>query len=249
MKAFIVILFSLTCSIAYALERTHPTGKNGPLIRREGYSLQYNHECRIPHWVSYLMKDTDLIKNVKRTNDFREDKDLKGPQASLKDYKRSGYDRGHLARAGLFTKSKKVMSETFILSNIIPQDSYMNQTGAWRKLEDFEYDSIKSFGEVMIVSGPVTGPNMQRIGENEVCVPNAVYKVLYKEKPKPSAIAFIIPNYRTSLPFTAYAVTVDELEEITGIDFLHELNDSIEKKVESKFDFTDWTISERVFLL
>lgn len=227
-------------TLSYAIERTLPRGKNGSLVKREGYALQYDHDCKIPHWVSYVMRESDLIKNVKRTNDFRPDPEIKNQQASLQDYKRSGYDRGHMARAGLFTKSKKLMSETFILSNIVPQDSYMNQNGAWRRVEDFEYESIIAFKEVLIVSGPVTGPNMQRIGAGEVCVPNEVYKVMYKEKPRPTAVAFIIPNYRTQEHFTTYAVTIDELEKVTGMDFLPELPDSLEKQVEGSFNLSDW---------
>jgi endonuclease G len=234
---FLAIILSFT---AFALERSHPEGKSGPIIEREGYAVQYNSDCRTPYWVSYLMKDSDLVPNVTRKDDFRPDPELRVPQAALSDYKNSGYNRGHMARAGLFTKSKKLMSESFILSNIIPQDAYMNQSGAWRRLEDFEFGAIKSKKEVSIVSGPLNGPNDQRIGQNEVCVPEYVFKVLYQESPKPSAIAFIIPNFRTNIKFTEYAVSVDELEKATGIDFLPELPDSVEARVEEAFDLHDW---------
>lgn len=241
MKLYLSLTLLFYHSLSYAIiERSHPKGKDGALIKREGYSLQYDHECKIPHWVSYLMRESDLIKNVKRTNDFRPDPEIKDSQAALQDYKNSGYDRGHMARAGLFTKSKKLMSETFVLSNIVPQDSYMNQNGAWRRVEDFEYESIITFKEVLIASGPVTGDNMQRIGPGEVCVPNEVYKVMYKENPRPTAVAFIIPNYRTSGHFTTYAVSIDELEKVTGIDFLPELEDSLEKQVEGSFNLSEW---------
>ena len=217
-----------------------PAGKSGPIIKREGHIIQYDHNCKVPYWVSYVVKSSDLIKNVSRTNDFRPDPELHGPQASLEDYRRSGYNRGHMARAGLFTRNKKVMSESFILSNIVPQDPYMNQSGAWRRVEDFEFESIKAFKKVQIISGPVLEENMQRIGKNEVCVPNYVFKVLYKDFPVPTAVAFIIPNYRTSKKFSEYAVTIDELEERTGIDFLPELKDSVERMVESQFDLNAW---------
>jgi endonuclease G len=210
------------------------------VIEREGYAVQYNSECKTPFWVSYHMRDTDLVPNVSRTDDFRPDPEIKVPQAALTDYKRSGYDRGHMARAGLFTKSKKLMSESFILSNIVPQDSFMNQSGAWRRLEDFELKVIKEKKEVNIVTGPVNGPNDQRIGAGEVCVPEFVYKVLYQGGDTPSAIGFLIPNYRTDREFSVYAVSVDVVEAATGVNFFPELSDSIEDRIEGSFDLTSW---------
>lgn len=235
-----ISLLLLQALSAFALDRTQPVGKVGQIVQREGYAVQYNSDCKTPHWVSYVMKDTDLVPNVQRQDDFRPDPAIKGKQAQLADYKNSGYNRGHMARAGLFTRNKKVMSESFILSNIVPQDGYMNQSGAWRKLEDFEMNAIKSKKEVSIVSGPVVGPNDQRIGENEVCVPEFIYKVLYQGGANPSAVGFLIPNYRTPGKYTEYAVTVDEVEAATGIDFFPELPDSLEKKVESQFDLNVW---------
>lgn len=234
-----VFLFVIEAS-AFALTRTLPTGKTGPVISREGYALQYDGECKISFWVSYSMSEQDLVKNAKRTNDFRPDPEIKVPQAQLTDYKNSGYDRGHMGRAGIFTRSKKVMSESFILSNIVPQDSYMNQQGAWRRLEDFEYLNIQKQKNVLIVSGPIMGPNMQTIGKNEVCVPNHVYKVIYRAGERPSAIAFIIPNFRAEGTFLSYAVSVDVLEKETGLDFFHELPDKIESKIEARFNASDW---------
>lgn len=234
-----LLIFAVEAS-AFALTRTIPRGKSGEMVQREGYALQYNALCKISHWVSYAMTEKDLVKNAKRTNDFRPDPEIKVPQAQLSDYKRSGYDRGHLGRAGIFTRSKKVMSESFILSNIVPQNSFMNQRGAWREVEDFEYLNIQKQKEVLIVTGPVVGPNMQRIGANEVCVPNYLYKVIYRAGNKPSAIAFIIPNYETSESYEKYAVTIDQLEKETGLDFLHELPDAVENKIEATLSESDW---------
>lgn len=231
---FFIFLISLS---GFAFERSLPVGKSGQVVRREGYTVQYNSDCKVPHWVSYRMLDTDLVANVKRTDDFRPDPAITGPQASLADYRRSGYDRGHMARAGLFTRAKNVMSESFILSNIVPQDSYMNQSGAWRKLEDFEFQAVQKKKEVNIMTGPIVGPNDQRIGDGEVCVPEYIFKVLYQ---KGSAIAFIIPNFRTSEAFTTYAVSVDDLEKVTGMDFLSELPDAEEKSVEESFNLSAW---------
>lgn len=233
-----IILFISFCAEAWEVDL--PIGKSGQIIQREGYSLRYNSDCKIPHWVSYVISKDSLTGNISRTNDFREDSELRGPQASLEDYRRSGYNRGHMARAGLYTTSRKLKSESFILSNIVPQEGYMNQNGAWRKAEDFEEDSIVKFGEIQIISGPVLDGNMQRIGPNEVCVPNYLFKVLYRGGRNPQGIAFIIPNFRTSEYYRSYAVSIDEVERLTGLDFLSNLSDREERAVEASFDFSQW---------
>lgn len=234
---FIILLISFA---AHAWDVDLPKGKSGQIIQRQGYSLRYNTDCKIPHWVSYVVSKDNLTGNISRTNDFREDSEIRGPQAGLEDYRGSGYNRGHMARAGLFTTSRKLKSESFILSNIVPQDAYMNQNGAWRKAEDFEEDSIEKFGEAQIISGPVLDANMQRIGPNEVCVPNYLFKVIYRGGSNPQGIAFIIPNFRTSEYYRSYAVSIDELETLTGLDFLSALPDREEKRIEASFDFSNW---------
>jgi len=65
--------------------RTIPRGEDGQIIDRSTFILQYNSDCKISHWVSYRISDVDLIKNVERTNDFRSDPLITGPQASLDD--------------------------------------------------------------------------------------------------------------------------------------------------------------------
>lgn len=241
MKLLSLFLFLLSLDVSAGIfDRSLPLGKRGQIVSREGYSLQYNTDCKVPHWVSYKITADDLNGSLPRTNDFRADPEIQGSQAQLEDYRRSGYNRGHMARAGLFTKTRKLKSESFILTNMVPQDPYMNQNGAWRKLEDFEESSIKKFGELHIVSGPVIDQKVQRIGPNEVCVPQYVYKVLFRGGANPQAIAFVIPNFRTSDVFTVYAVSVDELEKLTGIDFLPELENANEARVEASFDLKAW---------
>src|SRR5690606_30989343 len=111
----------------------------------------------------------DLIKKVERTNDFRPDPLITSHQATLNDYKGSGYDRGHLARADLYTKSLEAMSESFVLSNMVPQLPYNNQNGSWRRVEDLEYKNIQNRGSLLIVSGPIFSTSKPaKIGQGKV---------------------------------------------------------------------------------
>lgn len=161
-------------------------------------------------------------------------------QATLKDYEHSGYDRGHLARAALFTSDRSDMSNTFLLSNIIPQDPYNNRHGSWRKIERLEYKNILERGKLYIISGPIYENNPKRIGPSKVCVPTYVFKVIYDLDNKREAIGFIVPNNIESKEINPLVFTVDEVEKITGLDFFHELSIEEQSLLESSVDFSSW---------
>jgi endonuclease G len=221
------------------LKRTIPKGKSGKIISREGYVLQYNKDCKIAHWVSYEILSKNLIGNVDRSEDFGPDELIDSDQANLDDYKYSGYDRGHLARAHIFTRSPKLMSESFRLSNMVPQDPYMNESGAWRRSEDFEYQVAKSTDKILVVSGPILSRTPKVIGHNKVCVPQSLFKVIFNPSTK-EGIGFIIPNHKEKNKYQYYVKTIDEVESASGLDFFHELDDSIENEIESEADFSNW---------
>ena len=92
-------------------------------------------------WVYYRLNSNLVSGNVKRSNNFREDKSIRTGSANLSDYKYSGYDRGHLAPAGDMKSSNTGMSESFFMSNISPQTPSFNR-GGWKKLESFEISNI-----------------------------------------------------------------------------------------------------------
>ena len=91
------------------------------------YTLCYRESYEQAEWSAYCLRDWMLQKNVKRTNDFRPDPEILTGSATLADYKRSGYDRGHLTPAGDMVFSKEAMSETFYMSNMCPQAAAFNR--------------------------------------------------------------------------------------------------------------------------
>ena len=92
------------------------------IVKRVGYALGYSEKYEQPLWVSYkLTKNETQSKVAKRTNRFKSDPKVTTKSASLKDYRKSGYDRGHLAPAGDMAWSKQAMNESFYLSNMSPQ--------------------------------------------------------------------------------------------------------------------------------
>lgn len=219
------------------------------------YSLCYRESYEQAEWSAYCLRAFMLQKNVKRTNDFRPDPQITTGSATLADYKKSGYDRGHLTPAGDMVFEKEAMSETFYMSNMCPQTAAFNR-GIWKDLEDQVREWVRLYGAAYIVSGPVLSKPAEEypsIGESKVAVPEFFYKTIlvpiYKdglEQDSPEecadlmAIAFVIPNKNCAGDFWQYAMSVDELEQITGLDFFSLLEDDIENRVEADCNPRPW---------
>ena len=209
----------------------------------ENYTICYREQYEQPEWVAYELTKDELTKKAKRTNDFRPDPKILTGSAELSDYRRSGYDRGHLAPAADFAFSEKAMSETFFLSNMSPQVPEFDQ-GIWQKLESKVRTWATRFGSVYVVTGPVLEKPAEQyasIGANKVSVPQYYYKViLARTKKSVSGIGFILPNKRCDDSIWNYAVTIDEVEKRTGLDFFPLLDDETEATTESSLNLSLW---------
>ena len=180
---------------------------------------------------------------VERKDNFREEKAVSTGSATLQDYKKSGYDRGHMAPAADFRWSAEAMDDTFYLSNMCPQTHAFN-AGIWSDLESAIRSMAYEDGSIYVVTGPVlTDGPYDTIGENGVAVPSYFYKVVldYSE-PTLKAIGFILPHENSKNPLSYFAVTVDEVEERTGLDFFPLLPDNTEEKLESSLDTSLWAL-------
>ena len=236
-------------------DSSQPAAPDHQIRDFQHYSLCYRESYEQAEWSAYCLRAFMLQKNTKRTNDFRPDPQITTGSATLADYKRSGYDRGHLTPAGDMVFEKEAMSETFYMSNMCPQAAAFNR-GIWKDLEDQVREWVKLYGAAYVVSGPVLSkPAVEypSIGESKVAVPEFFYKAIlvpiYKdglEQASPEecedviAIAFVIPNKNCAGDFWQYAMSVDEAEQITGLDFFFLLEDDIEKRVEADCDPRPW---------
>jgi endonuclease G len=160
----------------------------------------------------------------------------------LADYKGSGYDRGHLCPAADMKLNEVSISETFFLSNMSPQDPSFNR-GIWAKLESLVRDWCLIHDTLYIATGPVFKDNLGAIGADSVTIPGYFYKAII-DGSKMKTIAFVLPNAKSSNELSSFVITVDSLETLTGIDFFAGLPDQLEKDLESKADFSRWTIKE-----
>ena len=160
------------------------------------------------------------------------------------DYKGSGYDRGHLAPAASMAWSKEAMSESFFLSNMSPQKPGFNR-GIWKKLEAKVRDFARQHETVVVITGPVLEGGLLEIGPSGLDIPRAYYKVVLDiNEPTIEGIAFVLPNESSKKPLGRFAVTIDYVEEITGIDFFEALEDGLEEQIEGSYSIRHWDITQ-----
>ena len=217
------------------------------ILTHTGFIISYNAEARLPEWVAYELTADETRGDVDRDESvFRMDPTYKGTQAMREDYFDSGWTRGHMACAADFQWDEDAMNDTFYLTNICPQDEELNK-GDWNYLEKQVRRWARDYGKVWVVSGPIVGTNRYGIiGDRGVNVPDSFFKaVLAENRGKYHAIAFVMDNDDKRYWLDDCAMTVDELEDITGLDFFPLLPDEVEKNVESRLTLSFWDIKER----
>ncbi len=216
-----------------------PVGKSlsdAQLVRHEGYTLRYRTDYKSPDWVAYPLLAYELTGEADRAGtSFKPDPTVDGGTALPSDYTRSGYDRGHLAPAGDFKFSQRMMTETFFMSNITPQAPQFNR-GIWKQLEEQVRSWAFRDGGLYVVTGPVLRAGLATIGrQNEVAVSDYCYKViLYCRKPDIRMIGFLLKNEPSNEPLQTFVVPVDKIEAMTGLDFFPKIPDDLERTLENK---------------
>lgn len=213
------------------------------IIKHTGYTLSYNEEYEQPSYVAYELTAKEVDGGYDRADSFKADPAVKTGSATLADYKGSGYDRGHMAPAADFKWSEEAMSDTFYLSNMSPQVGAFNR-GIWADLESAVRTMAYENGSVYVVTGPVlTDGPYETIGENKVAVPKRYYKVILDyTDPEIKAIGFVLPNASKTGELSDYVLTVNEVEEITGLDFFPALPDEVEEIIEGNVDLSLWSL-------
>ncbi|MEZ4793242.1 MAG: DNA/RNA non-specific endonuclease [Gelidibacter sp.] len=220
-----------------------PTSTTGQIIHHEGYSLSYNEPYEQAEWVAYELKKSHLSNSNFKRPYFEIDKAVKTGAASWRNYKNSGYDRGHLCPAGDRNYSQEAHDETFLTSNISPQDHEFN-SGIWNTLEQKVRYWANKYDGVFVVTGGVLTKDLKTIGNEHVAVPNQFYKIILdNDNGKVRMIGFLMPNKDSGEPLYNFVVPVDSIETLTGIDFFPELEDSIENDLEARSDYKNWSFN------
>lgn len=213
---------------------------DGEDIDYGSFKLNFNPKMHVPNWVSWELT-IDETSGSEPRGKFAADPDVAGcPQPA--DYTGSGYDRGHMAPAADMKWSADAMKRCFYMTNMCPQTHSLNG-GTWKKLEEKCRQWAQADSAIIIVCGPVLTPEPDEyIGETGVAVPKAFFKVIcspYANPPR--GIGFIMPNGKVPGGLQAAAVSIDEVEALTGHDFFAELPDDVENAIESECRFHFWS--------
>ena len=214
---------------------------NISVIKHLGYAFQYSEKHEQAYWVGYELTKKETEKAFERTDEFIPDPAVSSGTATVGDYAKSGYDRGHLAPAADMGWSQQAMAESFYFSNMSPQVPGFNR-GIWKNLEEQVRTWAKAYDSIYVVTGPVLKEGLEQLGPNGVSIPKYYYKVILDNTGNDAkAIGFLMPNEASKEPLQKFAVSVDQVEQETGIDFFNKLPDSRENAFEKEVCIPCWT--------
>ena len=216
-------------------------GVSEKMLTRKAYVTSYNKQTKCPNWVAWTLTKEHTYGSIQRENErFEEDTDVAAPRATFQDFYNSRYDRGHMCPAGDNKWDEEAMTQSFLLTNICPQNHGLNKED-WNDLEIQCRTWARRYGELTIVCGPLfEDENPRQIGRNHVTVPSGFFKVVCRMRPTPAAVGFIFTNDGHRQPWRQQAVSVDDVEQRTGFNFFHMLPDDVEDAVEAVSTLNEW---------
>jgi endonuclease G len=240
MKLLRILLLIVTANLSSAYGQDYLPTPAPNLVKHTYYTLSYNEDKEQANWVYYTLTDSMILNSdEERSNRFKEDKMVATGSAKPSDYSKSGYDKGHLCPAGDMGFNHRAMEESFLMSNMSPQAPDFNR-GIWKDLETDVRDWAKAEHKLYIVTGPIFKDDKGTIGQDGVTVPGYYYKVIYDPTDQPKMIAFVLPNEGSTRPVSDFAVSTDEVEQLTGFDFFSQLPDDQENYLESQARLGGW---------
>ncbi|MFZ4427300.1 MAG: DNA/RNA non-specific endonuclease [Saprospiraceae bacterium] len=224
------------------------------LITRLQYALAYSRSRGSANWVSWYL-GKEWLGEVDRQDNFRPDESLPATwyRVVTSDYTNSGFDRGHQCPSGDRTITAEDNSQTFIMTNIIPQAPSHNQ-GPWAQLESYCRKLVREDNELYIIMGNYgfggigSGGYREKLANGNITVPKYIWKVivilptgeedLKRVSASTRVIAVNIINRQdvSGLHWSDFRTTVDDIESETGLDLLSALPAAVQNTLEPKKD-------------
>jgi endonuclease G len=208
------------------------------------FVLSYDPRRRVANWVSWRLDASDLGP-VARQEDYHPDDLLPAALFHVRpiDYRGSGFDRGHLCPAGDRTSTPEANRTTFVMTNMQPQVHALN-AGPWERLEAWERQRARAGAQLHILAGGLFDTPAPTIGPG-IAVPRASYKILVVLRPGQGAAsvtaetavyAVVMPNAPavSGTPWQQYLVSVDEVEGVSGYDFLGAIPPAVGATLEAR---------------
>ena len=217
-----------------------PHGMSDTLVSYAAFDVHFNCMRGIANCAVYELVNNELNGTGERSGEFMPDPGVEGCP-SPQDYAGSGMDRGHLVPAGDLKWNPEAMRQSFLMTNICPMHKALNE-GGWAKLEEKVREWTARDSALLVFTGPVVNDGDTTLANGRVKVPSAYYKVIMAPCVSPRrAVAFIYPNGHSNGRLLQYAVSVDEVERQTGLDFFPTLPDDEQHRLESTVNLEAWT--------
>lgn len=230
------------------------------------YTLEYDRSLYHAHWVAYTYDASTAKRNyTSRTNAWAPDPDIERNYRLSVQYFQ-GFNRGHLVGSAERYQSRQANEQTFYMSNMSPMIGNFNST-YWGEIEDKVRDN---WGSMVVSSGSsffggtlyvVKGGTLDQLrrtipvetvtGETvEMAVPKYYWIacLFVSSSGNAKSIGFWLEHKDYNNDSDYYlmqlrrqsALSIDELEKKTGIDFFCNLQDNIEAHVEATYDISQW---------
>ena len=233
---------SLARHLSYGIPTTPTWSLNEHLLAQRHFVIMYDDDLRIPLWVAYRLTAEDILSRT-RLDCFRRDPRLSDEAAAFcPDYVEPVFDRGHMVARADMNRSEAAMINTFTFANMTPQHARFNQ-GIWRNLEARVRVWAEEKEDILVISGVVldrdadghrdADDEAERMqsnnGDTRVAVATAFYKIVLHKRPSGfiENLTILLPHSnerittdRQEAYVTRHITSIDEIEVLTGIDFL-----------------------------
>lgn len=216
------------------------------------FCIEWDIAKKSQRWTAFRWDSSNSGGYVKREDNFIEDTDIPAAYRTTYDnYRGSGYTRGHMCASADRWNSLEANRQTFLYSNMQPQ-LYDFNCGIWEKLEEKVRSwNINAFRDTLYVVKGGTIDHSSDIIETTstgLLVPKYFFMaILCKNKSTTNggykAIGFYMEHredYADEKNLTPYIKSIDQLEQLTGIDFFCNLPDMYERDVEASVVPTAW---------
>lgn len=153
-------------------------------------------------------------RGMPRHGEFHPDDRLPpGDGAQLNDYRRSGFDRGHMTPSGDMP-NERAQQQSFSLANMVPQTAVLNR-GIWAQIESAVRNLAVRQGGLYVVTGPAfSDPQIRSIGPSGVLVPSSTWKAVYDPRAGKTG-AYICTNTETP---DCQVISVVAVVKLSGVD-------------------------------
>lgn len=239
---------SQSSPVAASLRVGLPPGAECQTLNYSALTVYWSNRHRVPLCVAYELTAAEVelcdgpFAEKRKNYDFTADEHaLRCPEKNDIQLKNCGYSRGHMAPAMDMRWSSRAMAESFMMTNVCPQDEKLNN-GAWQSLERSVHQLAKREGRLVVLTGPVLDGRKQIAGG--IAVPAAFFKILYSPR-SGKAIAWVYANCPPSGSRDSHATTVAEVERLTGLRFFAGLSASLQSSLKRQCEPKFWVVSKR----